>query len=472
VFCQLETLRQCLPQSVKRTINELPESLDETYERVVMEMKRANQVHAYRMLQCLAVATRPLSVTELAELLALDFDAVKGGIPQLNSNWRWGDHEQAVLSTCSSLVTIVLGDKTPVVQFSHFSVKEFLLSDRLAKSTRDISQYHISLSEAHTVLSQSCLGVLLRDPDFNDHSSGVTPLAKYAAEHWVTHAQVENDASRVRNGMECLFDPNKPYFEAWVRLHDIDNNDNHSFDASGSEPGARQLYYAAFCGFCELVEHLTLKYPQCASAWGGFRGTALHSASYAGHLQIVLALLQHGVGVDLRGRLNKTPLHFAAEAGHRNVVQCLLDQGSDVNSEEEDHSTPLTWAAYHGHTDVARMLLDHDAYVNAKDVAGWTPLRSAVSAGFSREDRTQLVRLLLERGANPNAGDSHRRTPLHLVSRGRPTLDVARILIEYGADLDARDDKGKTPFQVAQARGQEETARLLSECLSGSGAQL
>ncbi|KAH9035901.1 hypothetical protein EDB85DRAFT_2112683, partial [Lactarius pseudohatsudake] len=94
VFCQLETLRQCLPQSVRRTLNELPESLDETYERVMTEIKKANQVHAYRMLQCLTVAVRPLSVAELAELLAFDFDVAKDGIPELNSEWRWEDHEQ------------------------------------------------------------------------------------------------------------------------------------------------------------------------------------------------------------------------------------------------------------------------------------------------------------------------------------------------------------------------------------------
>jgi hypothetical protein len=110
VFCQLETLQQCLPQSLRRTLNELPESLDGTYERVMMEIKRANQSHAYRMLQCLTVANRPLSVAELAEILAFDFDEAKGGIPKLNSKWRWEDHEQAVLSTCSSLVTVVPND--------------------------------------------------------------------------------------------------------------------------------------------------------------------------------------------------------------------------------------------------------------------------------------------------------------------------------------------------------------------------
>jgi hypothetical protein len=53
VFCQLETLRHCLPPSVRRTLDELPESLDETYERVLKEIKKPNRDHALRLLQCL-----------------------------------------------------------------------------------------------------------------------------------------------------------------------------------------------------------------------------------------------------------------------------------------------------------------------------------------------------------------------------------------------------------------------------------
>jgi hypothetical protein len=140
------------------------------------------------------------------------------------------------------------------------------MSDRLATSRRDISQYHISLLDAHTLLAQASLAVLLRDPDVNGHAdSGV--LAGYAAEHWTTHARVENVASQLRDGMEDLFDPEKPYFEAWVQLHDIDPKDHGDFpNVPDSERGARPLYYAAFCGFEGLVEHLTLKYPQYASA--------------------------------------------------------------------------------------------------------------------------------------------------------------------------------------------------------------
>src|ERR1700679_1016772 len=79
VYCQLETLRQCLPPSVRRTLDELPETLDETYEQVLTNIKRVNREHAIRLLHCLTVAIRPLGVGELAEVLAVDFDAAQRG---------------------------------------------------------------------------------------------------------------------------------------------------------------------------------------------------------------------------------------------------------------------------------------------------------------------------------------------------------------------------------------------------------
>ncbi len=433
-----------------------------------MEIKKANQSYAYRMLQCLTVAVRPLSVAELAELLAFDFDVAKGGMPQLNSDWRWEDHEEAVLSTCSSLITVVPGRRSPpVVQFSHFSVKEFLMSDRLAVSTRDISQYHISLEVAHTVLAQASLGVLLRDPDVKNGVDSA-PLTRYAAEHWVAHAQVENVTSRVRDGMECLFDPDKPYFEAWVQLHDVDvdNSEFYSLNVPDLEPAARPLYYAALYGFHELVEHLTLKYPQYASARGGCRGTALHSASFAGHLQIVRLLLRHGVDVDIRDYADRTPLRFASESGHCDVVQYLIDHGADVNSQCAKHVTPLNWAAHGGHIDIVRVLLEHKADVNSKDDDGYTPLHDAWGDNPAG-DYPQVVRLLLEHGANTNARDNAHMTPLHMVVRNKPSkLDVARILIEHGADVDAEDDEGRILLPSVYHRS--EIARLLSEFHSGS----
>jgi len=68
---------------VRRVLEELPKSLDETYERILKGINKANWEDEYRLLRCLTVAVRPLWVEELAEVLAVDFEP--GEIPKLNA---------------------------------------------------------------------------------------------------------------------------------------------------------------------------------------------------------------------------------------------------------------------------------------------------------------------------------------------------------------------------------------------------
>ncbi|KAH9024693.1 hypothetical protein EDB85DRAFT_2292506 [Lactarius pseudohatsudake] len=212
VFCQLEMLRHCMPSKIRQSLNKLPKTLDETYKRILEEIPETNHDHVLRLLQCLAVAIRPLYVDELAEILAFDWDASKGEVPTFNADWRSKDQERELLSACLSLITVVdgvnsAGFESRVVQFSHFSVKEFLTSDRLATSKGDISRYHILPDAAHMTLSRACLGVLLR---LGGRIRAWVmplkmPLARYAAEHWVSHTQVGSVSSHVMRAMETLF---------------------------------------------------------------------------------------------------------------------------------------------------------------------------------------------------------------------------------------------------------------------------
>ena len=142
--------------------------------------------------------------------------------------WRLDNEEEAILSTCSSLITITRNDDSRGVQFSHFSVKEYLTSPRLARSHVDALRFHIDLEAAHTILTQACLGTLLRlDEHTGNCGATGSPLVNYAAEHWVDHARVENVSPRVQDGMDDLFDKSKPHFAAWLRVHDIDRNWSH-----------------------------------------------------------------------------------------------------------------------------------------------------------------------------------------------------------------------------------------------------
>ena len=116
-----------MQRNVRGILSKLPKTLDETYERVLRDIHEDNREHARRLLHCIAVAIRPLFVEELAEILAFDFDAAEGGIPQFRMDWRWKNQEEAIMSTCSSLITISeYGHSLSrrVVQFSHFSVKD------------------------------------------------------------------------------------------------------------------------------------------------------------------------------------------------------------------------------------------------------------------------------------------------------------------------------------------------------------
>jgi hypothetical protein len=102
-------------------------------------------------MQCLLVAVHPLRTEELAELLAVDFDAE--GALILNPNWQWADEEKAVMAACSSLIAIINDGDLRVVHFSHFSVKEHLMSNRLLESDKDVSCYRIQLEPAHNLPS-------------------------------------------------------------------------------------------------------------------------------------------------------------------------------------------------------------------------------------------------------------------------------------------------------------------------------
>ena len=436
----MEVLRHCLPSSIRDTLKKLPKSLDETYKRVLKEIKEPNQDNAHRLLQCLVVAIRPLQVDELAEVLAVDFDG-PDGIANLNPSWRWEDEEQALLSSCSSLITIVKSGDSRVVQFSHFSVKEFLTSPRFAKSGGDLSGYHIALEPAHTILARACLSILIRSDDtIKNGVQKISPLTKYAAQCWITHARFEKVSSRLLNTIDKLFDVGEPYFAAWVKLHDIDINPEWGSPfylfCPTRKSEAAPLYYAAHCGLYDLVAHLITKYPHQVNAQGGYHVVPLVAALAGNHFEIAELLIRNGAGatVNVRGDGKRTALHSAAYGGAVEVAQFLLKHNADLNSRDFEGCTPLHHPPEGGGlhkdpnipkllVDVARLLLQHKADINAQRNNGWTPLHVAAFHG---------------------------------------TLEVTRVLLEHGATI-IKDNKGRTPFQVASDHGNHEIMKLLSE---------
>ena len=430
---------------------ELPESLDETYARILKEIKKPNRAFARRVFQCLVVATRALRVAELAEALAVNVNHAEG-IPRLNSDWRVEDQEQALLVACSSLISIVeagqsdskaeTGDGNShietgasgsrVVQFSHSSVKEFLTSSRLATASgNEVSRYYIDLESAHTILAQSCLGVLLQI-EFDDEGNTTEdhPLAQYAAEHWTTHAQYREVSSCLLKAMECLFDLNKPHFAVWLTLYDIDTTpDNdatfYNFSPPDKSP-AVPLYYAALCGFHSLVERLIIENPQDVDADGGYYVRPLVAALAGEHFQMADLLRRNGADLHVRGYSGRYPLHAAAFSGNFEVVRILIEYDpSDINARDED---------------------------------GWTPLHLTLEGRHFKGG--SALRFMLEHGADINARDQVGRTPLHWAS-SYGALEVVRLLVEHGADVEAKGNDGKTASQEAAQRKHDKVVEIL-----------
>ena len=508
VYCQLETLRHCLPASVRRILAELPETLDATYERILQEIPKSNQVHAHRLLQCLTVAVRPLHVDELAEILAVDFNTSEG-IPKLNEALRWEDQEQAVLSACSSLIAIIKDEDkdSRVVQFSHFSVKEFLTSDRLATSKVDASRYHhILLNPAHTIMAQACLSVLLRlDPDIDRTRIKEFPLAEYAGEHFGDHAEFESVLLHILDGVDYLLDTDKSHFAVWVRICPL-----RYLPGWASQQGVIPLYYVAARGYRGLVDYLISKRSDDVNARGAY-GTPLHAALDMAHADVAQLLLGYCVDVDVRDYRDRTPLHLAAHHGFRgiartlvernadinvrdnfgntplhqtmgdwfvksestqdgclDVTKFLLERGGDLDAKTDIQATPLHEASLYGSVKGAQLMLEHGANIHARDKMGCTPLHRVLIDSIDDYDASDMfldtMRCLLAHGVEVDTLDDNRMTPLHRASQVG-CVKGARLLLEHGANVHLEDIKGRTPFQVASGRGETKITQLLSEHL-------
>jgi ankyrin repeat protein len=451
----------CIPARLPQALAELPKTLDETYERTLRGINEANWEFALRMFQFVSVASRPLYVEELADLLAFNFEA--GSIPKFYEDWRLKKPADAVLSTCSTLLTIVNDLGSPVIQFSHFSVKEFLTSTRLAEATDIISRrYHISMTPAHTLAAQACLGILLHlDKDVTCDSLKDFSLAEYAAEHWVDHARFEDVSRNVEDGMKELFHPSKPHLAICVWICDPAvptwNRTRNETPLPLQVPQS-SLHYAASWGVHPVLEFLIIEHSQdVCSRDSTDNATPLHLASLNGHVKAACKLIEHGADLTAENNDRWTPLHLASQRGGVDVARMLIERGADLTARNNKGETPLHLASSRGNVEVARMLIEHGADMTARDNGGRTPLYLALEMGH-----VDVGRMLIERGADVTTQKNDGRTLLHLASQwGR--VDIGRMLIEGGADVTAQENDGRTPLHLASQFGRVDIGRMLIE---------
>ncbi|MDQ2842016.1 MAG: ankyrin repeat domain-containing protein [Acidobacteriota bacterium] len=149
----------------------------------------------------------------------------------------------------------------------------------------------------------------------------------------------------------------------------------------------------------------------------------------------------------------RVSLSSAIRSGQLERVKHLLASGGDVNERDEAGSTPLIVAVLSDRPEVLRYLIDQGADVNARQLeTDSTALLYAVLA-----PRIEMVRTLLSKGADPNLSYSQSRTALHLAANPA----VVDLLIAGQADIEALDESGLSPLDEAVLHGRTEIASLL-----------
>ncbi|KAJ5900362.1 uncharacterized protein N7473_004432 [Penicillium subrubescens] len=246
---------------------------------------------------------------------------------------------------------------------------------------------------------------------------------------------------------------------------------------------ATRLIHACKAGQLSLVHTLLTKEgvnPNNDDQHEYERGhTALTISCDQGHTSIVKLLLSHGANIETknldRRTFNpggRTPLFWAAGSGHTDVIKVLLSAGADPNSTEENgRLTPLAVAAVRGHEEAVSALLESEGV--DLDRRG-TPDGRTVLSHSAEDGQEEIVRRLIERGADPDSRDLLERTPLSWAAQ-RGQRQIVEILLdcEDGCKVDMNSKDGKysifsdsspgerTPLSYAAAMGHEEVVVLL-----------
>ena len=187
--------------ALRKALSTLSKTLDETYDRILQGLESAGQLEdAVTILQWLCLEHRPLQSSEMVEILAIENGENGGFFP----DERLPDPAD-IMTICSSLISCNAVDyddddwsdddstddgneegRTTQIRLAHFSIKEYLLSDRCAL------RRYFQAQTCHIAMAEGCLHYLLylcQNATLTNEVVDGYPLARYAAEHWWQHAR-------------------------------------------------------------------------------------------------------------------------------------------------------------------------------------------------------------------------------------------------------------------------------------------
>ncbi|KAJ4380356.1 hypothetical protein N0V86_004667 [Didymella sp. IMI 355093] len=412
---------------LRKSLATLPQTLDETYDRILTAISKEDCEYAMRILQWLTFSARPLSVEEIAKVVAIDVARDLA----FDRNEVLEDPLEA-LNICSSLVTIVTNEAEErprsaqrIISLAHYSVQEYLVSDRIKQGAA--KQYSMQEVKCHNAITKGSLMYLTQfQQPMSTEVLEASALAMYAAEFWSSHFRNTEDKAEGSVLAMSLMSTDEPAYLNWIRLWDPEFPRNKPNLRRNPKSVATPLYYAACLGL-STITRLLLNKGADVNAQGGAYSNALQAASYGGHKQVVKMLLNKGANVNAQGGAYSNALLAASLRGHEQVVEMLLDRGANINAQGGSFGNALQAASYGGHKQVVEMLLNNKAKVNTQGGVYGNALQAASYKGDK-----QVLKMLLNKGADVNAQGGFHSNALQAASyRGHE--QVVEMLLSAGA---------------------------------------
>ena len=213
---------------------------------------------------------------------------------------------------------------------------------------------------------------------------------------------------------------------------------------------AAEMIALVKAGDADGLRRLLADDPAAAEARGEGGESPLLIAMYHGRRDLAELMLAHG----------RQPDAFEAAAlGVADRLRAALDaEPGLVTRYTRDGWTLLHLAAFFGQVDAVRLLLERGADPNAVSIN--EPRNTPLHAGLAGPLAAEGVRLMLDRGAEVNARQHGGFVPLHAAA-ARGDLALIGLLLERGADLDAATDDGRRAVDLARERGHGTAAEHL-----------
>lgn len=145
--------------------------------------------------------------------------------------------------------------------------------------------------------------------------------------------------------------------------------------------------------------------------------TAVTAAVYANDLDVVQALVEAGADVDIQDDMRANALLATGETGNLDILRAVLRAGPDLNRTNRFGGTALIPAAHRGHVEVVQELVGTAIDIDHVNEPGWTALLEAVILGDGGATHQEIVRILVEAGADTEIADTEGVTPLEHARR-------------------------------------------------------